>query len=64
MMEVYWRQYLISYTRGTNGLLMELELEVELLHQLCLLTSAAFLQPGLVHLCIQAHHRSEVLEAP
>ena len=60
MMEVYWKQYLISYTRETNGLLMELEL----LHQLCLLTPAAFLQPGLVHLCVQTHHRSEVLEAP
>ena len=59
MMEVYWRQYLISYTQGTKGLLMELLL----FHQLCLLTPAAFLQPGLFHLCIQTHHRVEALEA-
>ena len=60
MLEVYWSQYLIRYTRGTKGLLMELSL----LHQLCHLTPATFIQLGLVHLYVQTHHRPEVLEAP
>ena len=44
--------------RQKKGFLMELSLS----DQLCHLTLTTFLQPGLVHLRVQTHHRFEALK--